>query len=595
MLTLWIIIKLFMLFQTRLPIALKKPAHKVREQSNATQIYHLLMSKIDAVLSNPQTWKIAMLILTILYLHSEPSVRYKNFSSSNNLQQGLDTASWQPANDALHTSFEDMSSTIAFDSASNGTKSSMQIVMHRFDVPRINPKASAADYFEPTISHLRSQTVCADEAEEMQITLTTQTGIERVNSILAICQSWQFNMIAAIYVPPNKLKFLAKGGEFERLAVNLNRYCPRLTVIIAQPNDVANDFPTNALRNILFGYIRTSHFFYVDVDLLPSQNLHNELIEAWKHSLEDRGANQDTNTPFVLVVPAFWLAPQCMKESDCQQNVAVPTAISSQPLAPKYPFSIDRLGICIVTGYCEPFLLAVNFFSHTTTRNARLFDSSANPSIPLSCAISRSYEPFLVARTCEVPKFVAHFSGYGRNKIQWIQHLIAMGFKFRQLTSGFVLHMPHPPSESMQTFDDKKRNVVRHMFSRFVEWLDKTYPPGKVAQNFPFCLGKHDVGETPSTEQRLYASKDLDEMVSSILSRNPVSMPMHKWSQVCNPNKSKSAGRKNLPLETCKQRCVGDKQCRYVVYDYVSGNCEFFKSCELTESATPMKLFAKLD
>jgi len=50
------------------------------------------------------------------------------------------------------------------------------------------------------------------------------------------------------------------------------------------------------------------------------------------------------------------------------------------------------------------------------------------------------------------PKFDERFLGYGKNKIQWVQHLRFSGFEFHVLPSAYVVHCPHPPSVSRQNW-----------------------------------------------------------------------------------------------------------------------------------------------
>ena len=53
------------------------------------------------------------------------------------------------------------------------------------------------------------------------------------------------------------------------------------------------------------------------------------------------------------------------------------------------------------------------------------------------------------------------FSGYGKNKIQYIQHLRYTGFEFSVLPSEFIIHYPHPRSTSKKEWLEK-----RHVHSK---------------------------------------------------------------------------------------------------------------------------------
>ena len=49
------------------------------------------------------------------------------------------------------------------------------------------------------------------------------------------------------------------------------------------------------------------------------------------------------------------------------------------------------------------------------------------------------------------PFFDERFVGYGKNKIQWIQHLRLLGFTFHVMPKIFVIHCPHEDSTARRT------------------------------------------------------------------------------------------------------------------------------------------------
>jgi hypothetical protein len=52
----------------------------------------------------------------------------------------------------------------------------------------------------------------------------------------------------------------------------------------------------------------------------------------------------------------------------------------------------------------------------------------------------------MVPRLNSTPLFDERFVGYGKNKIQWIQHLRLSGFEFYVVPRAFVMHCPHEVS-----------------------------------------------------------------------------------------------------------------------------------------------------
>jgi hypothetical protein len=74
----------------------------------------------------------------------------------------------------------------------------------------------------------------------------------------------------------------------------------------------------------------------------------------------------------------------------------------------------------------------------------------------------------VVPRLKSTPFFDERFTGYGKNKIQWIQHLRLTGFEFYVLPRAFVMHCPHPLSAARVYWPELKDNKDR-LFQDFIE------------------------------------------------------------------------------------------------------------------------------
>ena len=89
------------------------------------------------------------------------------------------------------------------------------------------------------------------------------------------------------------------------------------------------------------------------------------------------------------------------------------------------------------------------------------------------------------------------FSGYGKNKMTWVMHLLRKGFSLYQLPQAFVTHYPHLDSASRQKWNGGKVGAPRkklpdktptaqwletprgrtdHLFLQFRDWLQRTVP-----------------------------------------------------------------------------------------------------------------------
>jgi hypothetical protein len=64
----------------------------------------------------------------------------------------------------------------------------------------------------------------------------------------------------------------------------------------------------------------------------------------------------------------------------------------------------------------------------------------------VKCFKSGRYEPYVVISAAASPRYDERFTGYGKNKIQFIQHIRFAGFRFFILPREFLIHFPHPRS-----------------------------------------------------------------------------------------------------------------------------------------------------
>lgn len=54
------------------------------------------------------------------------------------------------------------------------------------------------------------------------------------------------------------------------------------------------------------------------------------------------------------------------------------------------------------------------------------------------------YRYIFIRRSEHMPIFNELFFNYGRNKVEWIEHLRYIGYKFAILVQGFGVDVPHP-------------------------------------------------------------------------------------------------------------------------------------------------------
>lgn len=87
----------------------------------------------------------------------------------------------------------------------------------------------------------------------------------------------------------------------------------------------------------------------------------------------------------------------------------------------------------------------------------------------------------MIQKTDHMPLFSELFYNYGRNKVQWIEHLRYIGYKFGLLIQGFGVDVPHPPyvvSRRMirvVLISKRSGRILVRRQTRFLSWMFITY------------------------------------------------------------------------------------------------------------------------
>mmetsp|Transcript_21509 Transcript_21509/g.69238 ORF Transcript_21509/g.69238 Transcript_21509/m.69238 type:complete len:514 (+) Transcript_21509:774-2315(+) len=251
-------------------------------------------------------------------------------------------------------------------------------------------------------------------------------------------------------------------------------------------------YPINALRNAAVAATSTSHVLVLDVDFAPSVELY-EALQARRSSIGEAKR-------LAVVVPAFQRKGDRiyghMKTDEWRERL-----LGGRPEKKKAllrgrddvaPSTLASLASCLARARCVVFDSTWNPFGHSTTDSAtwlvestRSVTAFLNPAVKaltvrrsqghdpkptirkdlltttplrrIPCFQSPRFEPYLVVRADEVPPFNESFTGYGKNKIEFVTRLRYLAFHFAVLPVGFVCHIPHPLSRDKETWLHEKR------------------------------------------------------------------------------------------------------------------------------------------
>jgi hypothetical protein len=327
---------------------------------------------------------------------------------------------------------------------------------------------------------------------DIKTTLVIQTSLDRLWVLNETCARWRDPIVAVVAV---------MDDENQSLIVQWEEKCPQLKLIVHTLTDKeAQDpemYPVNALRNLALDAVNTSHVLVVDVDFVPSSDLHEKIRSVLKERMQLRQHQPDiipATEREAIIVPAFEriLSPPCSSDEDCMEHLRTNSSF--------IPHNFGELLSCYKSKDCIVFQSDVNPPGHSSTRSdewlqRQWYDESK--SLPLDdnsvlkvprsldCFDSYRYEPYLVIRWCPAGQSATHpvapfyderFHGYGKNKIEYVQHLRMMGYRYAVLPEGFIVHNPHVESKAKQKWNDKDDSGLHSdMDQLYIDFLHELF------------------------------------------------------------------------------------------------------------------------
>ena len=283
--------------------------------------------------------------------------------------------------------------------------------------------------------------------DQVDFTLVTQLSQDRLWMMKHHCERFPHAISIAVY---SNATLSETWDELQEMGCDLTLVTA--TVIDARRVGSPEDYPVNILRNAALEKVKTTHIIYVDVDFWLSKGLYDILqSENIVQSLVD-------DPKLTLVLPAFMLFRQCMDVVDCRDN--------NIPLMPQSRRDILSMMVEKRGHIFDP----TNRGGHGSTLYSQWIRQDEATLVEIPCLQSHRYEPFIVVRLCrDLPPFPAPFTGYGKNKLAWMMHLIRKGYKLSQVGGAFVVHYPHLESAARVKWNEapktlqvhQKRNVIR--------------------------------------------------------------------------------------------------------------------------------------
>lgn len=242
-----------------------------------------------------------------------------------------------------------------------------------------------------------------------RVSLLTQLSVDRLDSLVSLAAAWQSRLSAAVIVRSvEELATLQRRYAAEPLL----RQLASLHLLIGSAEE---KYPVNRLRNVALEHERHAEFvLMVDVDFICNPGMAGEL-NALVARLWDSG---DEQRPLCAVVPAFELLP----------GVAYPRSKEA----------LRRL-------YYTLAAFQVHYFkgvhAHQPTDYPRWMDAVQGAHYQI--AYDYLYEPYVVLRRQQSPRYDEDFIGYGNDKASHAYELQAAGFRFVVAPDSFIIHRDH--------------------------------------------------------------------------------------------------------------------------------------------------------
>ncbi|KAJ3099827.1 hypothetical protein HDU96_010548 [Phlyctochytrium bullatum] len=258
-------------------------------------------------------------------------------------------------------------------------------------------------------------------------------------------------------------------------------------------------FPINSLRNLALSQCATDLVMSLDIDFLPSFRAHSALTTK---SLVQLLQSNDT----VLVVSAFEFNSEPLARDRIFPSLTMPYLREACMAGTVIPFHAKEVATAsrkrdrsTLRSFCQgkqpppphlkitPVQMATNYkeFFRTLAPGGAP-DKPQEPylaSLPTNFGrkgpLDRKYEPYILANKDTLPPFDETFRGYGFNKRSHSIALQVRGVKFYVVRGVFVVHRPHPSSDSKISLEGVIKKTVGRAYRRFLSQLRG--PKGQVA------------------------------------------------------------------------------------------------------------------
>jgi len=283
------------------------------------------------------------------------------------------------------------------------------------------------------------------EVGSHQVTIATQLSVDRMDRLIEMSKVWNGPISATIYISPRVFTQMAQliaeqydRSETLRRNVDIHLYYDKWI----STEEMHEVYPSNLLRNIAVENVRSEYVLVLDVDFVPNPTMQQELAHVL-HLLH-------TAYKTALVIPAFEMDHKAWERE-------------------RYPVVRDRL----VKLYRHGDINYIHYFkgkiAHSPT-DYEQWSTTTKDYYPVEYRYM--YEPYVVLRTDQTPKYDERFRGYGNDKTSFTYELAAAGFQFKVVTQPYIIHSFH---QSGAWTAKRNRNEPWVNWVKFIREIEKKY------------------------------------------------------------------------------------------------------------------------
>eukprot|EP00559_Dactyliosolen_fragilissimus_P000918 CAMPEP_0184856494 /NCGR_PEP_ID=MMETSP0580-20130426/1680_1 /TAXON_ID=1118495 /ORGANISM="Dactyliosolen fragilissimus" /LENGTH=376 /DNA_ID=CAMNT_0027351565 /DNA_START=69 /DNA_END=1196 /DNA_ORIENTATION=- len=305
---------------------------------------------------------------------------------------------------------------------------------------------------------------------EVATTLVTHLPLDQLELLDHICRSWLSSpIVAVIYISSsdvkNKVKWNSKLSKYKKTCHNLE-----FKTFISNQNargirsTKSEAYPVNKLRNVGLDAVKTSHVLVTDVHFIPSKNLDTHVAKTidvvTRHGidrthLKSKNYHIDGLHPYVLVVPSH---DENTTDTDTDADADTDTRVQAMKC-----ISIDD-----EPNFVMPWCPSANINQYN-----HVFFETEREQIPSKRIRAKAFLDIVKDPWKPLsPYFDERFSSNGKDKVQYILHLLTKGFEFTTMPPpGYIIHHPYTPHIS----EPKNSKDYKSLFKTYKKELEKKY------------------------------------------------------------------------------------------------------------------------